>query len=220
MRKKFFICMSVLFVILVSFGIYFVQAEAEGNYHPYYPLKPGNQWIYQMTFPDNSSFIRTVGVSAPINRNDHMVIMINKQPIAEVQFKMTDQGLFKVKEVTGDGIQNIEPMQMILPKEIKPGMTWNWESEDKKNKETGKIVGFEKISMKIIVLENGLEKESEKEYDAVLVEYNGVYGGSKYTEKSWFVKNIGCVKTVNVTDGKTTTITMKDYNFLEDQSKG
>lgn len=202
MNKKYVVLTGITLIAILGLGLYFVNA-AEAGYHPYYPLKPGNQWLYRMILPDKNEVIRTVGVTTPEKEISRMLVLINKNPFAEIHFVQTSKGIFKVKEISGSGINSVDPFQMIIPVDVKAGMTWNWESADKKSKEAAKVIGFEKVTV------------PAGTYDALLIEYTGNSEGVSYVEKAWFVKDIGNVKTVSTSTDKTTTLELISYKFLD-----
>jgi len=200
--KRNLLIVGLILVVFLSLGSYYGWAAVE-EYHPYFPLKPGNQWIYKMTLSDNSVASRLVGVSTPSDGKSRLMIIINKDPYAEIHYSYIERKLYRVKQITAFGIKNIEPMEMVLPAELKTGMSWSWEAADKSEKETSKVLGVEKVTV------------PAGTFEAVVVQCDNTLNGEACQEKTWFVKDIGYVKDVQVGSGNNITTELVDYRLAK-----
>jgi hypothetical protein len=195
----------LLLAITLSLGIYYAWAAEPGSDGPgYYPLKTGNKWLYKETAPDGTVIRHLEEVLDGGQDAVRVGMSLNENPFAEIHYRLTDDGIFKIKMISAYGVDEAKPYQKVLPATIKTGYAWNWKSESKKAKETAKIVGFEKVTV------------PAGTFDAVLVRYEGnAEDETVYTEKTWFVAGIGYVKSVSVVNGETTTLELADYKLAK-----
>jgi hypothetical protein len=195
----------LLAAIVLSLGIYYAWAAEPGvDGAGYYPLKAGNKWAYKETFSDGAVIHHQEDVFGDGQDTVRVVLARNGAYFAEIHYRLTDEGIFKTKVISAYGVDDSKPVQKVLPARISAGYTWNWESENKKAKETAKVVGFEKVTV------------PAGTFDAVLVQYTGnAEDGTEYTDKTWFVKGIGYVKNVSVVKGETTTMELTDYKLVK-----
>lgn len=177
--------MIVAFVIL-TLGTWAVIADNNGGEaFEYFPLKAKNIWSYKASLPNNEAFSQQVMVTDQVGQNIKTVIFVNKTPWMEVSYLLNEQGLFRTKQISAEGVTTLEPKQMVLASKLVPGMSWNWETDDKKEKETAKVIGIEKVTV------------PAGTFEALLVQYEGNYkDGATYLEKTWFVKGVGYVKSI------------------------
>jgi hypothetical protein len=194
-----------LLVITLSLGIYYAWAAEPGNDGAgYYPLKEGNKWVYKETFYDGKAVPHMEQVLSVEKDNVRLGITRDGQPFAEVHYQLGKDGVFKTQVISAYGVDASKPYQKVLPAKISAGYTWNWESDDKKAKETARVVGFEKVTV------------PAGTFGAVLIQYDGTIDNEPaYSEKTWFVKGVGYVKNVSVVKGETTTLEMTDYKLTK-----
>jgi hypothetical protein len=195
----------LLLVIVLSLGVYSAwAAESENDGAGYYPLKAGNKWAYKETAPDGKVIHHQEEVFSGGQDTVRVVMALNGKVIAEIHYHLTGEGIFKTKMISAYGVDESKPYQKVLPARISAGYAWSWESESKKAKETAKVVGFEKVAV------------PAGTFDALLVQYDGnADDGTAYTEKTWFVKGIGYVKSVSTVQGETTTMELADYRMVK-----
>ena len=91
----------VVAITLLSIGGAYVLAAVDaGDAALYYPLKPGNYWVFKGTFPDKSTFLYKTQVVKDDGDYKRVIVSDSAAPIADVYYLTNNQGLFKVKEIT------------------------------------------------------------------------------------------------------------------------
>jgi hypothetical protein len=206
MRRKLKVWAGILMLaIVLSLGVYYAWAKESGDAGAgYYPLKEGNKWAYKETFSNGMVIHHQEEVFNGGQDTVRVGLALDGKPYAEIHYRLTDDGIYKIKVISANGVDDSKPYQKILPARINAGYTWYWESESKKAKETAKVIGVEKVTV------------PAGTFDAVLIEYDGNYeNGAVYTDKTWFVKGIGYVKNVSTAGGETTTLELADYKLAK-----
>ncbi len=193
--------LSILAVILLSIGTWVVLAEDTGGEAiEYFPLKEKNFWAYKISLPNNETYSQIVAVNSQIGQNIRAVVLINQMPWMEIAYIVNEEGLFRTKQISAQGVEVIEPRQMVLASKLNAGVNWNWEAADQKGKETARVIGKEKVTVPVGT------------FDALLVQYEGVYkDGTVYLEKTWFVKGIGYIKVESSAGDQTITKELVEY---------
>ncbi|HBE76299.1 MAG TPA: hypothetical protein DDW65_00725 [Firmicutes bacterium] len=196
------IMMVLAFIIssIMAFGADSNDAEA------YFPLKPGNTWIYQLTLSGSSKTIQQkIKVSDPEDGNPKLIVYDpNANPQIFVYYVENQQGLFKTKEMGPSGILQYKPLWQVLGAKINIGASWSWESEDHKMKETAKVTAAEKVTV------------PAGAFETILIEYSGIsQNNTAYTDKTWYAKGVGYVKDELTMDGKTLTSQLSEYQLAK-----
>lgn len=201
LKKKYM--KSLIIILLLAMGTQGAfAADNGGDAFEYFPLKTQNFWSYKVTLPNDEVYSQVLFVNNQVGQDIKVVILINQMPWMEVGYLLNEQGLFRTKQISGEGVTTIEPKQLVLASKLDPGISWNWDAADQKGKETAKVVGYEKVTV------------TAGAFEALLVQYEGVYSdGTAYLEKTWFVKGIGYVKVVSTSAGMTTTKELLEYKI-------
>ncbi len=201
MKKVFIIqLIAVLLIIMGNWRV--LAADVGGEAYEYFPLKAQNYWTYKVSLPENKAYSQIVFVNSNMGQDIKVMVVINQIPVMEVAYLLNEQGLFRTKQISAEGVVTLKPMQLVLASKLEPGMSWNWEAAEEKGKETAKVVGFEKVSV------------PAGTFEALLVQYDGLYNdGTAYSEKTWFVKDVGYVKVVSVTADMTVTKELLEYKI-------
>lgn len=199
LKKRLLILLLVVFLPIYGAGVG-LAIDNGGEAFEYFPLKAQNYWAYKVSLPDNKAYSQIVLVNSNNGQDIRTVIFINQMPQMEVVYKLNEQGLFRTKQISAEGVNTLNPMQLVLASKLDPGSGWSWEATDEKGKETAKVIGFEKITV------------PAGTFDALLVQYEGVYNdGTNYLEKTWFVKGAGYVKVVSVVEDTIVTKELLEY---------
>ncbi len=198
--KKFSIIFLIIVLMLVTSTWAAFAANNGGDAFEYFPLKPESFWSYKVTLPNNEVYSQIVFVNNQVGQDIRVLVLINQMPWMEVVYLLNEEGLFRVKQISPNGVVAVEPKQMMLASKLDPGISWNWESADKKERETVKVIGTEKVTVPVGT------------FEALIVQYEGVYpDGTAYIEKTWFVKGIGYVKAVNSRGDQAETKELIEY---------
>lgn len=199
MKKGHFIPLVAVLIFLMTAWTA-SAADDGGEAFEYFPLKAQNYWAYKVSLPDNKAYSQIVLVNSSVGQDIRAVVFINQIPQMEVVYKLNEQGLFRTKQISAEGVITLNPMQLVLASKLNPGSVWSWEAADTKGKETAKVVGFEKVTVPVGT------------FEALLLEYEGVYNdGTVYFEKTWFVKGVGYVKVVSTAGDMTITKELLEY---------
>ncbi len=191
-------------VFSVLGGIVF--GNDSGDAGVYFPVKPGNYWIYKLSMPGSSRVIQQkVKVDEPENGKSKIIVYDpNGNPEVFVSYELNQQGLFKFSEMSAWGFNEYHPLWPVLKNNMVVGTNWNWESEDHKMKEEVKVVGIEKVTV------------PAGTYQALLVQYSGInLNGVAYVDKTWWVKNMGYVKDELTIDGKPLISELVEYQIAK-----
>lgn len=199
MNKISFIFLIIVLLLVMNTLVVFA-ADNGGEAFEYYPLKTQNYWSYKVTLPNNEAYSQILFVNSQVGQDVRVVVLINQMPLMEIGYTLNEEGLFRTKQISPNGVVTLDPKQMVLASKLNPGMSWNWESADKKERESVKVIGVEKVTV------------PAGTFDALLVQYEGVYtDGTAYIEKTWFVKGIGYVKAVTSRANQTDTKELLEY---------
>lgn len=200
MLKRHLIRLVAVFLILIVTSWPVLAIDDGGDALEYFPLKARNYWAYKMSLPDNKVYSQIVLVNSNSGQDIRTVVIINQMPQMEVVYKLNEQGLFRTKQISAEGVNTLKPMQTVLPSKLAPGSVWNWEANEGAGKEVAKVVGFEKVTVPVGT------------FEALLVLYEGVFDdGAAYSEKTWFVKGVGYVKAVTTIGETTITKELLEY---------
>jgi hypothetical protein len=197
--------MVLIFVLAFSsFEAVIVCGAISKDAAVYYPLKTGNKWIYNVSLPDGSSYKQTVTVLDPEKKKIRERITYEDNLLAELHFTETNQGLYKMEEVSQSGVLSFDPYQMVLSSKLIVGSSWSWESKDGKMKETAKVIATEKVTV------------PAGEFTALVVQCEGIdETGISYVDKTWYVKKVGYVKHVYSADGKIANLELAEYTLAK-----
>ncbi len=199
MKKRHLIGLVAVLVFLMSAWT-ILAIDDGGEAFEYFPLKAQNYWAYKVSLPDNKAYSQIVLVNSDIGQDIRAVVLINQIPQMEVVYKLNEEGLFRTKQISPEGVSTLNPIQLVLASKLDPGSSWSWEATEGKGKETAKVVGFEKVTV------------PTGTFEALLVQYEGVYNdGTAYFEKTWFVKGVGYVKVVSTVGDMTITKELLEY---------
>ena len=202
MNKRFLTGFLFLTVLSLGIGALLVYGANSGDAEAYYPMKTGSLWSYKVTLPDKTTYSQIMEVSDPDDKYIRQVAYVNNQPAAIAYFIQNEQGILKTKEIYASGTLKFEPMQMVLPANLKVGSTWSWLSVDQKAKETGIVVAEEKVTV------------TAGTFDTILIQSDGVdKDGVAYVDRTWFAKGIGYVKNEVVANGETVTRELVEYKL-------
>jgi hypothetical protein len=199
LKLGLFITLTIIFSVLggTVFGEDFGDASA------YFPMKPGNYWIYKLSMPGSSQvFQQRVKVDEPENGKPKIIVYDpNGNPEVFVSYELNPQGLFKVSEMASWGLNEYHPLWPVLKNNMVVGTNWDWESDDHKMKESVKVVGMEKVTV------------PAGTYNALVVQCSGTsMDGADYSDKTWYVKNLGYVKDELTIKGKLLTSELTEYS--------
>lgn len=198
MKKVGVLC--ILALMFISFGVLIVFAVDGGEAVEYFPLKVKNIWSYKVDLPNNEAYSQMVLVNSQTGQDIRAMVLINEMPWMEVLYTVNEEGLFRTKQINAQGVEVIEPKQLVLPSKFSPGISWHWEAADGKGKETAKVIGFEKVTV------------PAGTFEALLVQYEGVYkDGTAYLEKTWFAKGVGYVKVESSAADQSVTKELLEY---------
>lgn len=201
MKKVFMIQLITIFLVIMG-GWTVLAADVGGEAFEYFPLKSQNYWAYKVSLPDNQAYSQVVLVNSNLGQDIKVMVIINQIPRMEVAYLLNEQGLFRTKQISAEGVVTLKPMQLVLAAKLEPGMSWNWEAVEAAGKETARVIGFEKVSV------------PAGTFKALLVEYEGVYDdGTAYLERTWFVKGVGYVKVTSTMAGTTITKELLEYKI-------
>lgn len=198
--KKYWIIPILTAIILIAANWVAFAEDIGGEAIRYFPLKAQNAWSYKVTLPNNESYSQILVVNSQFGQDIRVVVLINQMPWMEVVYSVNDEGLFRTKQISAQGVETIEPKQMVLAAKMDEDQVWTWEAADAKSKETVKVTGFEKVTV------------PAGTFEAIVVQYEGVYkDGAAYLEKTWFVKDVGYVKVASTIDGQTVIKELLEY---------
>ena len=206
MAKKYWISMMVISVMAVLGAGLFMVFSAESDDAVYFPLDSGNQWAYQSIYFDDTSYREDLLVDVQGDGTIRLMVFNNADPVAEIHFQRTKDGLFKTKEISASKMVNYNPPQLSLASKLKVGASWKWESDDKKEKYTSKVLAGGKV------------KVPAGTFDTILIRTEGVIAsGEKYTDESWYAKGVGYVKSVITVGDKKKVDELREYTVKKDK---
>jgi hypothetical protein len=198
--KKCWITPVLAAILLIVCNWHAIAEGVGGEATLYFPLKVNNVWSYKVTLPNNEVYSQILIVNSQVGQDIRVGVLINRMPFAEVIYSINEEGLFRTKQISAQGVEVIEPKQMVLAAKNNADQVWNWEAADTGEKESIKVIGFEKVTVPVGA------------FEALLVQYEGVYkDGKAYLEKTWFVKDIGYVKATTTIDGQTIIKELVEY---------
>jgi hypothetical protein len=198
--KKCWITPVLAAILLIVCNWHAIAEGVGGEATLYFPLKVNNVWSYKVTLPNNEVYSQILIVNSQVGQDIRVGVLINRMPFAEVIYSINEEGLFRTKQISAQGVEVIEPKQMVLAAKNNADQVWNWEAADTGEKESIKVIGFEKVTVPVGT------------FEALLVQYEGVYkDGKAYLEKTWFVKDIGYVKATTTIDGQTIIKELVEY---------
>jgi hypothetical protein len=204
--KKIGLTIVILAVfVLITSGIMIFGANS-GDAAEYYPLHPGNTWIYKLSMLGNTQTVQEkIKVTDPEDGNPKIIIYDPKgNPRVFVYYEQNQQGLFKVKEMDPSGINQYHPLMPMLSAKMNVGTYWSWESDDHKMKETDKVTAVEKVTV------------PAGTFETILIECSGVGANNvAYLEKTWWAKGVGYVKDELTTDGNTFIRDLSEYQLVK-----
>ncbi|NLY76032.1 MAG: hypothetical protein GX075_12140 [Firmicutes bacterium] len=194
----------VLVVLLAVTGGLPVGAEGiGGEAYDYFPLIPMNIWLYKVSLTEEKVFSQLVVVNGQTGQDIKTTVFFNKTPVMEVTYIYNEDGLFRTKQISAEGVETLNPKQMVLASKLAVGTGWDWKAADGQAKETTKVIGFEEV-----IVPAGT-------FQTLLVQYEGVdKSGAEFREKAWFAKGVGYVKAVTVIGGETITKELVGYGEL------
>lgn len=200
MLKKYWVIPIIAAVLLTVCNWIALAGDVGGEAIQYFPLKAKNIWSYKVTLPNNETYSQILVVNSQVGQDIRVMVLLNRMPWMEVIYSINEEGLFRTKQISAQGVEVIEPKQMVLAAKIDANQGWNWEATDASEKESVKVIGFEKVTVPVGT------------FEAVLIQYEGVYkDGKAYFEKTWFVKDVGYVKAVTTVDGQTIIKELVEY---------
>lgn len=192
---------AFLMLTIVSWPV--LAIDAGGDAFEYFPLKVQNYWAYKVSLPDNKVYSQIVLVNSKSGQDIRTVVFINQIPQMEVVYKLNEQGLFRTKQISAEGVNTLKPMQTVLPFKLALDSVWSWEASEGPGEETAKVVRVEKVTV------------PAGTFEALLVKYEGIFNdGAAYSEMTWFVKGVGYVKAVTTIGGTTITKELLEYNVI------
>ncbi len=200
--SKIAFLISLAIIVCVLGGIVF--GDDSGDAAAYFPMKPGNYWVYKLTMPGSSKVLsQKVKVDAPEKGKPKIIVYNpNGEPEVFVYYELNPQGLFKSSEMASWGLNEYRPLWPVLKNNMAVGTTWDWESDDHKMKETVKVLGMEKVTV------------PAGTFDALLVQCSGTgLNGTVYSDKTWYVKNVGYVKDELTISGKPLISELTQYEL-------
>lgn len=198
--------MAIIGIMAVLGAGIFMVFSAESDDVAYFPLETGNQWAYESIYFDNTKYREDLLVDARDGETLRMMVFNNGDPVAEIQFKRTKEGLFKHKEISSSGVVTYNPPQLSLASKLKVGSSWKWQSADGKEKYSSKVLAGGKITV------------PAGTFDTILIRTQGVFGsGEKYTDDSWYAKGIGYVKSVITVGDKKKIDELREYTVKKDK---
>lgn len=201
--RKFCSAIGIVVVISLIFGDMIFGAKSN-NAAEYFPLNPGNVWIYKRTAIGETNLFK-IKVTEPENGNPKIIVYYpNGNPRNFVYYSENLQGLFKTKEMGASGSFEYHPLWQVLSSTMKVGDTWSWESGNNKMKESAKVVAAEKVTV------------PAGTFNTLLVKCTGVYhNGVPYTVKTWYAKGIGYVKDEFIIAGQTILSELSEYQLAK-----
>ena len=200
MKKRRLISLVTVLIFIMTVAGPALALDDGGEALEYFPLKAENYWVYKVSLPDNKAYSQIVLVNSINGQDIRAIVFINQIPQMEVVYKLNEAGLFRMKQISAEGVLSLNPMQLVLASKLNPGSSWSWEAVGEKGRETAKAVGFEKVTVPVGT------------FEALLVQYEGVYNdGTAYFEKTWFVKGVGYVKVVSTAGDMTITKELVEY---------
>jgi hypothetical protein len=198
--KKYWVTPILAAILLIVCNWIALAKGIGGEATLYFPLKVNNIWSYKVTLPNNEYYSQIMIVNSQVGQDIRVGVLINRMPFAEVIYSVNEEGLFRAKQISAQGVEVIEPKQMVLAAKIKADQVWNWEAADGREKESVKVIGFEKVTVPV------------GSFEALLVQYEGVYkNGKAYLDRTWFVKDVGYVKATTTIDGQTIIKELVEY---------
>jgi hypothetical protein len=203
MHKKLWSATVFGFIILLSAGVFIAVTADLKDDLLYFPLnKPKTQWVYKVTLPDQAVLRQDLAVLEPNGQTFQLGIISNDTSEAVIQFSRNEQGLFKLKEVSANGVIKYEPAQLVLSSKLTVGTAWKWESTANKAK------------MNVKVLDGGKISVSAGTFDTILVRTEGTdEDGNNYVDQTWYAKRIGYVKSILTVNEKTITGELMSYQL-------
>ena len=200
MLKKYWVIPIITAVLLIVCNWIVLAEDVGGEAIQYFPLKAKNIWSYKVTLPNNETHSQILVVKSQVGQDIRVTVLVNRMPWVEVIYLINEEGLYRTKQISAQGVEVIEPKQMVLAAKMDANQVWKWEAADASEKETVKVLGFEKVTVPVGT------------FEAVLVQYEGTYkDGKDYLEKTWFVKDVGYVKATTTVDGQTITKELVEY---------
>lgn len=183
MSKKLGLGM-ILILLCALVGISVVHGADSGDARAYFPLKVGNKWMYEVTLPDKTKTQLILGIVPNDGDTLKMGVRLNGVDIEETHFAEDEKGISKVKVITLNGAVQYLPNQPVLPAKIALGTSWNWASQNDKQRE----------KVTITSLKEKVEVPAGK-FDAILVKSEGVDPSeTPYLDLAWYAKGVGVVK--------------------------
>jgi hypothetical protein len=201
MAKKLWTNLAVLgMIVLLGAGCFMVFSAEPVDDKAYFPLEQGNQWAYKSVYFDGTSFREDLVVQSQEKDDIRLMVFSNGNPLAEIQFQRTKDGLFKTKEISGAGTSTYDPIQLSLASKLNVGASWSWKSADGKGKYAAKVLAGGKVTV------------PAGTFDTILVRTEGESeSGEKYTDETWYAKGVGYVKSVTTIDGKKKVDELAEY---------
>ncbi len=200
--QKIVFLISLAIVVSVLGGIVF--GDDSGDAAAYFPMKPGNYWVYKLSMPGSSQvYQRKFKIVDPTNGKNGAILYDPKgNPEVFVYYEQNQQGLFKTSEMSPVGLNQYKPLWPVLKSKMAVGTSWSWESDDHKMKENTKVIGIEKVTV------------PAGTFEALIIECYGTgLEGVAYTDKTWWVKNVGYVKDELTIQGKSLISELTEYQL-------
>ncbi|HBF39724.1 MAG TPA: hypothetical protein DDW50_20720 [Firmicutes bacterium] len=197
---------GLLFITAVAFFVLGGLAFGNdfGDAAVYFPMKPGNYWIYKLSMPGNSHvYEQKVKVDDSEGGKPEIIVYDPKgTPEVFVYYELNELGLFKSSEMASWGLSQYKPLWPVLKNKMAVGTSWNWQSADHKMTESVKVTAAEKVTV------------PAGTFEALLVECSGTnFNGVSYVDKTWYAKNIGYVKDELTMEGKSLVSELSEYQL-------
>ena len=191
MRIKLWMIVAACLMFLVVMGCFVAFTAESADDLLYFPLKVGSEWVYKVTAPDKTSYQQNL-IVFPDTTTPKIGVLVNGNPVVEIHFNRNEQGLYKTKEISSEGVKVLDPQLLLLSSKLTVGSGWKWQSANTKAKMDVKIMNGGKITV------------TAGTFDTILVHTEGIdEEGTAYIDESWYAKGIGYVKSVITTKGLT-----------------
>lgn len=179
--KKLLMILVVGSMMVLGFSM---AASAISDADTYYPMKDGNMWEYQLLENGEPFAVQTMGVISVKGNKVIIGAQQNREVVSQLYFEVAEDGIYRCGQDTIVGSSQTLPKQLVVKHKLKAGDKWTWKSADKKNMRTAVVGPTEKVTV------------PGGTFDAITVTYFVQGEDFEYEEKTWYVKGLGYVKSV------------------------
>jgi len=109
MLKKYWVIPIIAAVLLTVCNWIALAGDVGGEAIQYFPLKAKNIWSYKVTLPNNETYSQILVVNSQVGQDIRVMVLLNRMPWMEVIYSINEEGLFRTKQISAQGVEVIEP---------------------------------------------------------------------------------------------------------------